>query len=255
MRNFDGGLLFKVLVILAILTARWSSSKRKKQMSTTKSAALDHSRTLAEFWDAYRLYIMIILVVVGFFIQSGYLEFLYNFFIKENYPVRIWCGEDVDMEALQQPDPQQQQNRAQQPRPRLEREAQARRVREQEGRGGVDGFLDWNRIWREGVLRLMVGPPPHERVNDRFLVQVGRLVAKTLIDFFCLVGSFVLSIFPMVNLEGLRLQAAAADDGHRHDNGAIPQPAGAAARAREDRHDPAPGRVDPPREPAAPLDE
>ncbi len=206
------------------------------------------------------------MVSIVFLVHSRFLTFLYNFFIKENYPVRIWCGEDVDMDEQgqqerppgpRQPLPNRHQPQAQQVPPEQQQQLQPQPPggRNQVENNDANRFLDWNRIWGNGLLRIMAGlpaPPPQELANDSFLIQLARIVVKTLIDIVCLIGSFVLSIFPMVNLEELRLPPP--PENNQPAEGHAPAHLAAAA-GREDRNEPAPGRVQPPIDPAEPLEE
>lgn len=100
--NFDVGLLFKVLVMMAILMARMSSSmpggSNKNGMNNNKNDD-DAMLSATELMWIYRFYFLTTIVVVGFIIQSGYATFLYKFFVKHNYPWRVlWNGQDIDVE-------------------------------------------------------------------------------------------------------------------------------------------------------------
>jgi len=105
--NFDVGLLFKVLVMMAILMARMSSSmpggsyKNGMNNNNNDNNKNDDDTMLSptELMWIYRFYFLTTIVVVGFIIQSGYATFLYKFFVKHNYPWRVlWNGQDIDVE-------------------------------------------------------------------------------------------------------------------------------------------------------------
>lgn len=69
--DFDLGSLFKIMFMLAVLSARMRQNDP-------------------------RVHILGALVIAGFMVQTGYASFLYRFFVKENYPGRIWNGEEID---------------------------------------------------------------------------------------------------------------------------------------------------------------
>eukprot|EP00797_Seminavis_robusta_P022567 Sro360_g126190.2 (409) ;mRNA; r:8118-9344 len=102
-QELDGGLIFKILFMMAILSARMSSSSSgsKKFASQTE-------------WHV-KFAALVLLVVVGFLVQTGYVKYCYLFFVKENYPARVFDGESVQ-QILQHPQrQQQQQQQGQQP--------------------------------------------------------------------------------------------------------------------------------------------
>ena len=87
-QELDGGLIFKVLFMMAILMARMSSSS--KRFNDTE-------------WHT-KFAVLTTIVLVGFLAQTGYLKYLYIFLVKENFAGRIWRGEDANA-MIQNPAP------------------------------------------------------------------------------------------------------------------------------------------------------
>ena len=165
--NFHGGLILKVLIMMSILFTRISYRRR-------------HSDEQDWVWD-YRYYLMIFLVLGGFFVQTGFAKFLYIFFVKENYPARIlWQQEDVDdaAAAMQQPEVRH---------PRLHR------PRNQP---------DPNRP-AEGWRHTFVGGGIARRNDNDNEAHRGGGLWQWIQDLGFLFGSFFLSIFPMWRPEAL----------------------------------------------------
>jgi hypothetical protein len=168
--NFDGGLIIKVLVMMTILLSRLSN--RRKRAGTLDGGEEDW------MWE-YRFYFMIVLVIGGFLVQSGFIKFTYTFFVKENYPARIWEGEeieDVEREALEA----QQRQRRPPPPPR---------PRDDENAPQEPG-------WRQTFLAGGIAPnnDPEHRAGG---------VLRVVQDVGFFIGSFFLSIFPMWRPEAL----------------------------------------------------
>ena len=161
--NFDGFLILKVIFILSVLLGRFGHQQGEEK----------------EDWIAqYRLHLLVQLVVMGFLFQTGLLSFFWSFAVKNNYPVRIWNGEDIDIEAEVQHVPlvQRDANRAQAP--------DVRNVLRNTFLGGA-------------IIR------PREAQNYgpiRFVQDIGLVI-----------GSFFLSIFPMWRPEALAQPEAAND--------------------------------------------
>ena len=78
--RIDGNLILKIVFMAAILMAKLTASNQRKKRDRT---------------SALQFYVAVLLIVCGFMLQSGYARFLYNFFVKERYPQRIWNGEEV----------------------------------------------------------------------------------------------------------------------------------------------------------------
>ena len=79
----DGGLIFKVLFMMAILSTRMASPS--KHYGSTSNVEVQ-----------WKFFFVALLVVVGFLVQTGYFKYSYIFFVKENIAGRIWDGETVD---------------------------------------------------------------------------------------------------------------------------------------------------------------
>lgn len=86
--NLDFGLLFKALIMLAILGSRLSSSRTSRR----------HKDDLQQVPWTYKFGAFAFFIVGGLLVQTGYANFLYHFFVKANYPGRIWNGEVIDPE-------------------------------------------------------------------------------------------------------------------------------------------------------------
>ena len=84
----DGGLIFKVLFMMAILSTRMSGSSPSKRFATKSGVVVDDTHL--------KFLVMSLLVMVGFLMQTGYLKYSYIFFVKENIAGRIWDGETIE---------------------------------------------------------------------------------------------------------------------------------------------------------------
>ena len=147
--RLDGRLFFKVILMVAILSVKMLGRKNT------------HKNNHLLLWGvSYKVYLIVTLVVAGFMIQSGYLEFLYMFFWKEGYPRRIYNGEVIDPN-----------NRAQVTMRVVVR----------------DPFNHANLAVNNNFLGGNIHRPP---INHRGLGGV-------LLDILYLFGSFFLSILPM----------------------------------------------------------
>jgi hypothetical protein len=149
--NFDLLLIFKVLVMVTVFMTRMSS----------------HRKNTDSFMWMYRTYLIGSFIVVGFLLKTGYLKFMHAFIVKENYPGRIWNGEDIDIGNL----------------PPL---GIVRRPVAVPNAAPNAGPLDFLR------RTLLAGRIP--RMDP---ARPGAVVLNAIQDLFCLVGSFFLSIFPM----------------------------------------------------------
>jgi hypothetical protein len=74
-RPLDGALLFKIMFMLLVVTARMSRSPAASSASPT------------------RLTITILLMVGGFLWHVRYLQFVYQFVVTDNVPRRVWNGQ------------------------------------------------------------------------------------------------------------------------------------------------------------------
>jgi len=94
--RLDGGLLFKVFMVITLFSAKMMSRKKASEDA---------------FWSAKaKSYLVVILVVTGFLIQSGYFKFFYRFFIKESYIERVYRGEDINANDVTWDEPPNRRN-------------------------------------------------------------------------------------------------------------------------------------------------
>jgi hypothetical protein len=151
--NFDLGLIFKVLIMVTVFMARMSSSRKNTE----------------SFMWMYRTYLLGSFIILGFLLKTGYLKFMHAFIVKENYPGRIWNGEEIDIDNLPP-------LAIAAPRPVVAAAAPNEN-------GGPLAFLQ---------RTLLAGHIPRMDPARR-----GAVVLNAIQDLICLVGSFFLSIFPM----------------------------------------------------------
>jgi hypothetical protein len=74
-QNMEWGLIFKVVVMMTILFSRLGAANLKQIPA--------------------KFYLLGAMLVGGFLFQTGYLQFLYRFVVKENYPYRILVLDEV----------------------------------------------------------------------------------------------------------------------------------------------------------------
>lgn len=83
--RLDGGLVFKVLIAVAVFSAKLMSRRNKT----------------GDFWSSsVKFNLVLFLVFVGFLIQSGYINFFHRFLIRDKIVERIYGGEDIDVDQL-----------------------------------------------------------------------------------------------------------------------------------------------------------
>ena len=236
----DPGLIFKVLFMIAVLMARMSNNSIRR----------GGPDAVGDMW-ATNFAIVSTLVLVGFFIQTGYLKYLYIFCIKENYPGRIWNGEDITAQQLQQQQQQQQQqqnagagrnnnnnNNNDGAAPPPEENQQPGDPQQPPLPQGAPAPQD--RGWRDTFIG--GGIPQHVEAEDGVEAEgEGGGVMALVQDVGLLLGSFVLSIFPMWEPEAVPRPGAPAAGG------------GVVGAARN--HDAGPGQVRPPENAMQPADD
>lgn len=155
--RLDGNLLLKIIFMGLVVTAKLTASnKRKKKGSSSSSLQFG---------------LAIVLILVGFLLQTGYYRFFHDFFVKEKYPQRIWNGETINVAA--QPPPRPAAAAAAQQNPQRAAAAPP----------------------QQGILRGGIA-----RANP----QVG--VRRALTDVLYLFGTLILSILPMWKVEPLQPQ-------------------------------------------------
>jgi len=198
------GLLIKVFVMVTILLGRMNNRYSHRQDSLV--------------W-MYRYYIIGALAAIGFLYQSGYAAFLYEFFVKEDYPARIWNGEDVDLgEAAPAARPGQPRNNNAAPQPPRLQQQQQQPQPQQQGPGAAAAAGQQQQPqprqeppgWHDAIFRGRI--PRQDRVQ-RALPGPIRLVLEGAV----LVGSFFLSIFPMWTPEPAAAAAAVQADAGEED--------------------------------------
>jgi len=158
--RLDGGLFFKVFMVVALFSAKMMTRKKTPE---------------GAFWSATaKSYLVISLVITGFLIQSGYIKFIYRFFIKENYIDRIYRGEDIVPNDVNWDEPPRRRNN-------------------NENRNNIQNVLPRNNFF--------MGLVPRPRANGFNIFT----------DIAILIGSFVLSLFPIWKPEGRPRQDEAND--------------------------------------------
>lgn len=203
-QDLPWGVLIKVVVMLGIWLTRMTS---KRSAAAAKASDTDDS-----FLSSVptKFYILIAVVALGLLAQTGYLGFLYKFFIQEQYPVRILVmGEDAqailqELEDAARPDPRRRAAE------RLEQEQQA---------GGLDfgqNFLLGGRIAPRGAGNINDNDPAQPAVP--LAPQPVESFVQFVADIIYLVGSFFLSIFPMWRPQAIPEPEATALDGGDEDN-------------------------------------
>jgi hypothetical protein len=200
-QELDGGLIFKILFMMAILTARMSGHASNK-----KEGGNHHHHA----WQ-FKFAILVVIVLLGFLMQTGYLNYCYLFFVKERYPQRIWNGtmsvEEIQNLTRDNNNINNNHNNAQQPQQQArQQQAQQQQQQQQEPQQQQQG-------WRNTFLGGLIPEVDPE--------QPGGRVLGLLQDVALLLGSFVMSIFPMWHPEGPRRQniivaEAAAQQQHPH---------------------------------------
>jgi len=186
-------------------------------------------------------------VLGGFLVQTGFLQLAYFFLFKEQYPLRIWQGEDINVDRAVA-----EAAAAAAPRPPPGAAAAAAGHR-----GGAAPAAA--NAWRHTFLGGRIAPggaANQENDNDpnpnnNNTTTLG-LILTTISDIGFFIGSFFLSIFPMWRpeaLEGPRLVPAAA--------GAAGNPADPIGGGADDPDDDDYGlpQVRPPRDPVEAADD
>eukprot|EP00980_Cylindrotheca_fusiformis_P011877 scaffold2828_cov126-Cylindrotheca_fusiformis.AAC.3 len=183
-RPLDGALLFKLFFMVMVVTARISRSSNENADGKIRMVTM--------------------LLLIGFMYHTRYLQYIYHFFWKENVPARVWDGdEDIVIPPPAADDgphnnddaQQQQQQQQQQQRQPMGRNPVPPRARENQGQ--PDNRNNW---WRNGFLAGGIAPAADP--NDLNHPENANVVISLARDMLYLVGSFVMSIFPMWNPEG-----------------------------------------------------
>jgi hypothetical protein len=155
-RPIDGAMLFKIMFMLLVVTARMNKQPGNK----------------------IRFYASIGFMVVGFLWHNRYLQYIYQFFWKDNVPVRIWNGLPAEGPP-QPPHPHGHNHNHGQPAPLAA-----------PGAPPVPNNNINNNDWRNTFL----GGGIRGRAENPLIALVQ--------DIAYLFGSFLFSIFPMWRPEG-----------------------------------------------------
>lgn len=147
-QNMEWGLIFKVVVMMAILFSRLGATNVKQIPA--------------------KFYLLGTMLIGGFLFQTGYLQFLYRFVVKENYPYRILVLDEVIPDEGPVP-----------PRPRRPR------VPHNED----EVWFDWQQTFLAGRIQRA----PEEDANQL------PLVFRFFREAFLLLFSFCFSVFPFWN--------------------------------------------------------
>ena len=249
-QDFQWGVIFKVIVMLSILLGRVLSSASRRKLDDSSSAS---------WWSQipFKVYVLMGLVIAGFLGQTGYLNFLYHFFVKERYPFRVLVqGEKVQdiLQALEE-----DRNPQQPPRPRpavggggAALPGQNNNNNNNNNGGNNNNQNDPNQpppppnhwVQRFVVRGRIARPPNNNNAVPGLVMTLWNVVA----DVIYLLGSFFLSIFPMWRPQGDDHHPAAAEE----------RPAAAEEEEPANPHNNdnnGPGRVQPPHDPAAADDD
>ena len=167
-RPLDGALLFKVMFMLLVFTARV-----KKQRSQA------------------RFYVSIVVMVLGFLWHTRYLQFTYQFFWQDNVPGRIWNGLPAEGPP-HLPVPPNRRQPPQQHAPAAEGGEGAQPLENNaiNGNGNNNNNNNINNDWTHTFLG---GAIAGRADNPAFAFAQ---------DIAYLFGSFIFSIFPMWRPEG-----------------------------------------------------
>ena len=236
----DGGLIVKVIFMLAILSSRIMRSSPKR-ISTKNNSNNNSNQGIVD--DTHLKFLALIwLVLMGFLVQTGYLRYSYIFFVKENIAGRIWEGETVedilrggrdnnnnnnnnnpenaDDDNNNAADGQAAPPRGQQPPGQPQRGHGPGRPNNREN-GGLGG-------WRNTFLGGLIPQGGQGGIVGLFQ------------DIGLVFGSFLLSIFPMWQPEGPPPPPAPQPPADGQQQEGPPQPPGGLAAG--------PGEVRPPRD-------
>jgi hypothetical protein len=195
-RNLDFGLIVKVLFMMAIFMYR--IQRRGKPKDGGFFSNLNFSTKFC---------ILAFLILTGFLVQNGFIEFIYKFFVKENYAGRILDGEELDVNAVIAEDEAK--------RVRVNTLDQNENNAERDNVNNIDNNprdipfggiaaipngiihligvirVNINRVnWRQTFLGGAIVPINQVEQERIFFVRIFQ-------DFIFLLGSFFLSIFPM----------------------------------------------------------
>jgi hypothetical protein len=239
--NLNLGMVIKVMVMMAILLSRLSQRRKRPPSSETDPLFKD-----------YKYYFLMTIAMAAFLVQMGLVKFLYNFFVKEDYPWRIWQGEEIDagqegVRILQAEQQQQEQGRVvaaaaaaadREPPNNNNGGAQLLPAQEAEQPGWHYAFLTG------GVAANDDDDDDNNDQNNHHNAGPFRLLQ----DVGFLVGSFFLSIFPMWKPQAVRMPAVpppppleelAGNNNNNNTNPGLPQvqPPRDAFQAAEDDDD------------------
>ena len=164
--RIEGGMIFKVLLMVAIFSAKTMSRKK-----TSKG-----------YWSpSMKFYLVMSLVATGFLIQAGYFKLFYEFFFKGDYIGRIYRGDDA---VAGENDNNNEGAAGQQQQPQA-----AAPVRNNNNDGdALNNLRNW--MPQQNILGGEIPRVPEGQINNPIM------------DVAILIGSFLLSILPMWNPQG-----------------------------------------------------
>ncbi|KAL3936014.1 MAG: hypothetical protein SGBAC_008585 [Bacillariaceae sp.] len=214
-RPIDGALLFKLIFMTTVVMAR--ITKKSKRNSSSKNSSNSNSS------KDPKILMVSALLMMGFLFHTRYIQYVYQFFWKQNVPGRVWKGE----QNITIPPPEHENennggwnqnennnnNNARGNDPPRQPNPVPPRLRRRDnggggGRGGNEAAPPGLRWWQQNDL-LLGGVAPHDAAdpnnnnnnNNAPPAPVNPIVA-VFHGIYYLVGSFVFSIFPMWNPQG-----------------------------------------------------
>jgi hypothetical protein len=147
--RLEGALFFKVILMVSIMAAKILSRPQKE------NAVLSNS---------FKFNLLMMAVLLGFMIRSGYYSFCYYFFVKDRIFQRIYHGEIIDVDQINwDMNHLNHQNN---------------------NNNNLRNVFQRNRMFLGGAI-----PAPRNGIT-------------VLVDFAILIGSFILSLLPMWRADG-----------------------------------------------------
>ena len=199
-RPLDGGILFKLLFVMLVFSARLSRVKDRYH-NQNKYNSNGNNKSDGSGWNAndVRFYVSILVMTLGFLYHTKYLQYTIQFVYTDNIPWRVLNGEHVEHLGPPQPPTEQppdinhNERHAQQNNNEGGNEAAGRR-----GIGGIaapgnnnnnqNGAVENNNNgWRDTFIGGGIQPAQEEQ----------NPIVAGIQDAMYLFGSFFFSIFPM----------------------------------------------------------
>lgn len=191
-RVFDVGLAIKVLFMIAIFMTRI-------QRRLTSNATKNENNLFFSSWSFWGKFTVVsFLILTGFLVQNGFFRFLYSFFVKNNYPRRIFEGEDLEIERVLEEEATQRVQAAvgQNINNRNNHNNERGRQQQPDGRGvGELPFGGFN--IRHTLLGGGIAPIGNNNDPPEPRMRPFPFVLRFLHDLMIFIASFFLSMFPM----------------------------------------------------------